>query len=504
MQEQTWNTTSPAVPAGATRPGEVSPEPPAVAVYDLPQADAGGTTPAAAEVERAWNEPLLRQNAIWFCRLRWMVVSVLGAAGLAGFFPESLASVGLALRPDWPLAAALLLAALNVVFVRLAQGSDESARAIHTLLWAQIVSDLLVLTAVIHCLGRDLPAAPFMYLFHIILACIVFPPRASLAVAALAAGFYLASVVLESAGWVPALSVLARPALSTGGANPPGELGVGSMLLIWVVIWYLVSRLAGRLRHREEELALTNLRLKASSEERANHMLQTTHQLKAPFAAIHAQTQLLLGDYCGALPEAARDVVYKISSRCLALSRQIQEMLQLANLRSQGQSAPPRKPIDLAQLIEATVARIEPAARQRGIQVERALEPVRLHAVEDHWTMLLDNLVVNAVIYSHDHGVVRIGCHHRDPAGATVTVRDHGIGIPRDKLPRIFDDYYRTNEAVTHNRTSTGLGLAIVRQAARAIGVAVRVESAPGWGTCVTLTFPAGSPPLHSNAHAES
>ena len=62
-----------------------------------------------------------------------------------------------------------------------------------------------------------------------------------------------------------------------------------------------MSRLAGRLRLREEQLAATNQRLKASSEERMRHMLQTTHQLKAPFAAIHAQTQLLLDGYCGPL-----------------------------------------------------------------------------------------------------------------------------------------------------------------------------------------------------------
>jgi light-regulated signal transduction histidine kinase (bacteriophytochrome) len=66
----------------------------------------------------------------------------------------------------------------------------------------------------------------------------------------------------------------------------------------WTIIWYLVSRLADTLRQRERELATTNLRLKASSDERMKHMLQTTHQLKAPFAAIHANTQLFctLGD----------------------------------------------------------------------------------------------------------------------------------------------------------------------------------------------------------------
>jgi signal transduction histidine kinase len=104
--------------------------------------------------------------------------------------------------------------------------------------------------------------------------------------------------------------------------------------------------------------------------------------------------------------------------------------------------------------------------------------------------MLLDNLVVNAVNYSYDQGLVSVACRAQDTGQAVVVVRDHGIGIPKEKLPRIFDDYYRTDEAVQHNRMSTGLGLAIVRQVAQESRVAIQVESAPGWGTRFTVTLP--------------
>jgi two-component system phosphate regulon sensor histidine kinase PhoR len=84
-------------------------------------------------------------------------------------------------------------------------------------------------------------------------------------------------------------------------------------------------------------------------------------------------------------------------------------------------------------------------------------------------------------------------------------VRDQGIGIPREKLPRIFDDYYRTEEAAQHNAGSTGLGLAIVRQVAREYRLPVQVESAPGWGTRFTVIFPGATvapdnptPPTHN------
>ena len=66
--------------------------------------------------------------------------------------------------------------------------------------------------------------------------------------------------------------------------------------------------------------------------------------------------------------------------------------------------------------------------------------------------------------------------------------------IPSEKLPRIFVEYDRTAEAVAHNRESTGLGLAIVRQVARRHGIRVQVESAPGVGTKIVLSFPPGEP----------
>ncbi len=461
---------------------------PPLPTYRLPLEPSVAPATAIESAEDGnWSEPLLHENAIWFCKLRWIVVAVLTVVGLAGFFPQTLEAVGLVLPPGWPLGTAALLALLNIVFRRLARASElRGFPSMRLLLWTQIFSDLLILTAVIRWVDRDLPAAPFMYLFHLILACIVFPPIESLMVAVLSAGFYLAGLQLEATGLAMPFTILSASA----SKQPSLSLLVLPMLIIWVVIWYLVSRLAEIVRRRERELAVTNRRLEASGEERARHMLQTTHQLKAPFAAIHAQTQLLLGGYCGELPPAARSVAEKISSRCLALSRQIQEMLQLVNLRSQGQLAPPRSEINLGEALTDVIARIEPTARQRGIRIQKEIQPVRLSVVADHLVMLLDNIVVNAVNYSHDQGLVEVNCRPGTRGEAEVVVRDHGIGIPEAKLPRIFEDYYRTDDAVKHNRSSTGLGLAVVRQVAQQLKANLQVESAPGWGTRFTVRLP--------------
>jgi signal transduction histidine kinase len=346
--------------------------------------------------------------------------------------------------------------------------------------------------AVVHFLGSVETIAPLMVLFHIVLACIFFSSLESLAITGIALAMYVLCVLLESTGVLAAQAVwAASPAARSGILGAVLAANVGSVAFISVTIWFLASRLAGALRQRDAELAATNCRLMAATDERARHMLQTTHQLKAPFAAIHANTQVLLSGCCGKIPDEALQVIDKIAARCDMLSREIKAMLQLANLRSSAQAPPQSTEIELHNILRSCLAALEPLAAKRGIHFVEAIAAASIQGVYDHVVMMIDNVLSNAVAYSRDGQAVSVSCHPQPSGGATVTVEDQGIGIPAAKLPQIFDDYYRTAEAVKHNKASTGLGLAIVRQVAMAGKVGVRVESAPQKGTLFILDFPA-------------
>jgi signal transduction histidine kinase len=164
-------------------------------------------------------------------------------------------------------------------------------------------------------------------------------------------------------------------------------------------------------------------------------------------------------------------------------------MLQLANLQSADERPEPVR-LDLAEMVRYAIARVGAAAQERRVTVDEDLAAAPVAAIEDHIKMLLTNIISNAVVYSVEGGRVRVRCGVAPSEGPVVTVEDEGIGIPAEKLPRIFDDYYRTEEAARHNKDSTGLGLAIVRHVALSHGIRVQVESAPGCGTRVTLRFP--------------
>lgn len=471
-----------------------APRPCERASYEVPLSAEG--RPVSRGGERAClPEDLLLRHVLWVCGLRWIVVAVLCAFGLLGAAPGGM--VGrLGLRPQgyWPLGMAGFLALANLVFVTHARrvARVHAARGARTNLWCQIVIDLAVLTVVVHNMGSLETYVPFAYLFHIVLACIFFPRSWSLAVTAVACGLYVACVALEEAGVIPAAGIYADASLRRLMDSLPGVrlFNVGWATLTWLVVWYLASSLSAMVQQRDHELGETNRRLVVAQQERMQHMLRTTHELKAPFSAIHANVQLLLRGYCGEMTPAARDVLGRVARRCQRLAGEIKEMLQLANLESKAQEPLPRADLDLAEVIAACVEQIGPVLAERKVTIDAELQPARATAAEDHLQMLFGNLIANAVTYSHPGGQVRIECRPQADGGAQVAIEDHGIGIRPEKLARVFEPYYRTDEAVRHNRESTGLGLAIVRTVAQTYGIRLRIESAPGVGTRCVLTFP--------------
>jgi signal transduction histidine kinase len=437
---------------------------------------------------------MLLGHARWFCRIRWVVIAVLLLFGLVGRSPEAMAWLYLRLPGLWPLVTAGVLTLSNVFFqARLgSSASPAGSKAVLGNLWSQIVVDLLVLAIVVHFIGSTETYVAFVYLFHIVLACVVLSSRQSLLVTMLAIVLYGGCVLAEQRGLIAAETIFAAPPPvhpCVGGAARVAFNTLSAMAL-WLAAWHLTSRLCQLVRRRDNELARTNRRLLAAQAERARHMLATTHQLRSPFAAIAANAQVLREGYCGELPQAAVPVVDRIIARCHRLAGEIQEMLQLANLNSTGGRDQPVVQVGLTEVLLWCLERARPLAQGRAITISTDIEPAEVMGVQDHLKMLLFNVIHNAATYSHEGGQVRVTCRPEPPGGAFVTVADDGIGIAEAKLPHIFDEHYRTVEAMRHQRESSGLGLAIVRDVARLHRIGVSVASRLGAGTTVELHFP--------------
>ncbi|MFC1637045.1 sensor histidine kinase [Planctomycetota bacterium] len=438
-------------------------------------------------------ESLLKQNVLWFCQFRWIVIAILVSFGFLGLLPSLIGRLGMRPPGAWPFVTAAALTATNFIFLFCARTKTCPVTTMLNL-WSQITTDLVVLTVVIYFVGSLETNIAFAYLFHIVLSCVFFSRRHSLIVTIMAIGMFAVSSAAEYILKIlPTTSIFASPPSGQESSPEPAVLIWNFYLAvsIWLVVWYLASHLSSMVRQRDFDLAQTNRRLIAAQEERSRHMLATTHQLKAPFAAIYSNAQLLQQGYCGQIPDEAVSVVQRISSRCRRLTAEIQKMLQLANLSSASQAALPRTRIVSTDLLLWCISQVESIAQERGVTFKADMRPVPMTGTEDHFKMLFVNLLANAVIYSHRGGEVHIASRPGPDADPVVIISDQGIGIPAEKLPRIFEEHYRTKEAVQHNNESSGLGLSIVKQVAQMYNIRIRVESCPDSGTKFELRFPA-------------
>jgi signal transduction histidine kinase len=443
--------------------------------------------------ERPFSESLLVHNVTWFCQFRWLVIAILLCYGIVGLFPHLIEHFGIRRPGLWPFTTAVILVLSNLTFLYLARTRTAPAQ-ITTNLWGQITVDLVILSIVVYFVGSLETNIAFTYLFHIVLSCVFFSGRQSLIVTVMAIGMFAACIIAEYVLKIlPSMSIFAGSFREEYSAPILTMLGFNFFLTIgiWLAVWYLASHLSSMVRKRDHELAETNRKLIAASEERSRHMLTTTHQLKAPFAAIYSNAQLLLQGYCGEISDESRKVIERISMRCRRLTAEIQEMLQLANLSSTSMESLTQVRMISTELLEWCISQVEIIAKERNITFKTDIQPVAMLGAEDHFKMLFVNILNNAVIYSHRNGQVNISCKPGPNMEPVIVIEDNGIGISADKLPRIFEEHYRTKEAVEHNKESSGLGLAIVKHVAEMYGIRIRVESNPGVGTKFELRLPA-------------
>ena len=129
------------------------------------------------KVYEYFSEPQILENIKWYCRIRWMVITVFLIFGLLSFFPEFFQHISIKPYQKYPFIIALILALANVIFLfhTWLTSNSKSLRDLKINLWSQIIFDLLILTVVVHFIGSLETNIPFAYLFHIVLACVFIP-----------------------------------------------------------------------------------------------------------------------------------------------------------------------------------------------------------------------------------------------------------------------------------------------------------------------------------------
>ena len=445
----------------------------------------------------------LVERARWFIHMRWLAVLACGGGAAAA----ALKLVPAQVEPAYFAAAAVFLAAANIVYTLVGRrflGDEPDHRGIQILLVVQIIGDFISLSVLCYACGTIETPLLTLFMAHIILVTLFFGRLTSLAIVAAAWLFASLPLVLEWAGAVPTLSIFGGhfKRMVTANYMVTGGFVVG-IGVTFFVCWYLVSEISAGLKLRERQLEETFEMLVRIDAEKTQATLRATHELKAPFAAIKSYVYILRDGYCGELPEKAQQVINRIGDRCDQLTSKITDIIHLSNLRTLVVTEMDLKPVNLTELISKESKEGALMGEPRGVKVNNLAEdgkPVYVMGSRSHLDTLFSNLIQNAVWYSHDGGEVEIS-FKRKARRVSVRIRDHGIGIPEKNLEKIFEEHFRSNNAVSHHPNGTGLGLPLVKEIVRLHGAVIHVDSEVGKGTHFTVSFDTTEPKQDGGEH---
>ncbi|MEO6501778.1 MAG: ATP-binding protein [Jatrophihabitantaceae bacterium] len=232
---------------------------------------------------------------------------------------------------------------------------------------------------------------------------------------------------------------------------------------------------------------------------RRDFVANVSHELKTPVSALTLLAEAV--QEAADDPEAVQRFAGRMQREGSRLGRLVQELIELSRLQG-AEALPGQALISVGQIVGEAVDRSRLLAEQTGISVVERAEPgLQVRGNETQLSTALGNLVDNAIAYSPQD--TRVSVTSRvvtDAEGADwveIAVADQGIGIAEPDLDRVFERFYRVDQARSRATGGTGLGLAIVKHVATNHGGGVSVWSVLGSGSTFTMRLPlAGRAPL--------
>jgi two-component system phosphate regulon sensor histidine kinase PhoR len=227
---------------------------------------------------------------------------------------------------------------------------------------------------------------------------------------------------------------------------------------------------------------------------RRDFVANVSHEFKTPLTAIQGFAETLLS---GALDDKANRAhfVEIIRDHARRLARLTDDLLKLARIEA-GRLELEIRPVRVEALVNGCVETARVSAKARGVQIQVDLQenapPVRGDGAQ--LGEVLQNLIDNAVQYTPSGGEIVVKTRSNGH-NVVFTVTDTGIGIPESDLERIFERFYRVDDARSREAGGTGLGLSIARHIVDAHGGRIWVESAVGQGSRFHFSVPSVSRP---------
>ncbi|ALJ19633.1 sensor histidine kinase [Microbacterium sp. No. 7] len=232
---------------------------------------------------------------------------------------------------------------------------------------------------------------------------------------------------------------------------------------------------------------------------RRDFVANTSHELKTPVGAVTLLAEAI--ESAADDPERVRDFAGRLIVEASRLSQLTARIMSLSRVQSADDFAS-LSDVAIDEVVALAIESQAMAATSAGIEIVRGgVRGAYVRGDAQVLTEAIGNLVANAIAYSPSGASVGIGVTERDGV-VEIAVSDRGIGIPEAEQQRVFERFYRADQARSRRTGGTGLGLSIVKHAVQRHGGEIELWSRPGKGSTFTVRIPAIEPPPEAIAAA--
>lgn len=238
--------------------------------------------------------------------------------------------------------------------------------------------------------------------------------------------------------------------------------------------------------------AESNKREKALAEKKAefreSFLANMSHEIRTPMNGVIGIVDLLLTTELDEYQQELLEIVQNSSSKLLNI---LNDILDLSKIQA-GKFELQDKPFSVSGLVKQIRSIFHPLVTQKALEFKIMLDPDLPEFVQGDETrvfQVLSNVVSNAVKFT-DEGKVELGCSIVKKNQIQFTIKDSGIGIPRDKVESIFVEFSQMEDSYSNNIKGTGLGLSISKRLIHLMGGSIEVDSEEGKGSVFTITLP--------------
>lgn len=264
-----------------------------------------------------------------------------------------------------------------------------------------------------------------------------------------------------------------------------------------------LERSEGHAGELAKKLNEEKLRAEKSANSKNAFLANMSHELRTPLNAVNGFSEILTSEMYGPLGDPRyKEYASDILASGQHLLDMINDILDMAKVEA-GKMTVELHPIDLIEPVDAAIRMIRRKAEEKDIKLSFITEDDLPLIDADHRAIrqMILNLVSNAIKFTDDGGKVRVSIDRKDEF-IRVAVRDNGVGIPQEAIPRLGQPFEQVADTRDRNYDGTGLGLALTKSFAEMQGGRLTIASQPGKGTQVSfyLPIPKPEPKLSSDA----